>query len=173
MRATTTIALVVSAALLAGCQQSRASASGVTAVASANSNPNDAIQNAIQAHVAHNSNLRLNSFDMEVKQVKFDEDHAQAQVEFRAKSGSGSMQLTYALAKRDGTWRVVESTPGGSNFSHPALGKTQGPSAGGKMGDNSDIFQVLDTLRGGAVAPAQTLPRGHPSVGAAPKEKQP
>jgi hypothetical protein len=173
MRVTIAITLVASAGVLAGCQQRGASVPGTPAVASANSSPNDAIQSAIQAHLAHNSNLRLNSFDMEVKQVKFDEDHAQAQVEFHAKSGSGSMQLTYALTKRDGTWQVVESMPGGSNFSHPGLGKTPGPSAGGKMGDNSDIFQVLDTLHGGRVMPSQTLPPGHPSVGAAPKEKQP
>jgi len=45
-----------------------------------------------------------------VKQVTIDRDHAQAQVEFHVKNGPGTMQLTYALAKRDGAWSV--SNPG-------------------------------------------------------------
>jgi hypothetical protein len=119
--------LAFSVAVFSGCQQHGKSQPGTPAVASADTSPNAAIQTAIQAHLAHNGNLRLDSFDMEVKQVTFDGDHARAQVEFHAKSGGGTMQLTYALVKRDGAWSVVESTPRGSNFSHPGLDRRKEP----------------------------------------------
>ncbi|MGB9467471.1 MAG: hypothetical protein WBR10_20350 [Candidatus Acidiferrum sp.] len=167
------ITLAISSIAFAGCQQRINSVPYSPAVASADASPDAAIHTAIQTHLAHNSNLRLDSFDMEVKQIAFDGDRAQAHVEFHAKSGSGSLQLSYALAKRDGTWQVIESTPGGSNFSHPGLDKPQGPSATGNLGENSAVFQVLDKLHGGAPAPPQTLPPGHPSVGASPMDKQP
>lgn len=165
--------LAFSVAVFSGCQQYGKSDPGTPAVASADTSPNAAIQTAIQAHLAHNSNLRLDSFDMEVKQVAFDGDHAHVQVEFHAKSGGGTMQLTYALVKRDGAWSVVESTPGGSNLSHPGLDKTQGTGTGGKVGSDSDVFQVLDKLHDGAVAPKQKLPPGHPPVAPTPKNKEP
>jgi spore coat protein U-like protein len=166
MRATVAITLVVSAAVLTGCKQPGAAsgaASVSAAVASANYNPNDAIQSAIQVHLAHNGNLRLDAFDMTLKQVTFDGDQAQAEVEFRAKTGSGTMQLTYALAKQGGAWAVVESKPDGSNFSHPPLDKNQVPAAGGKMGGNPDIFEVLDKVHGRTAAAPQGLPPG-PSI---------
>jgi len=167
------ITLALSAAVFAGCQQSGNSKPGTPAVASADTSPNAAIQTAIQAHLAHNSNLRVDSFDMEVKHVAFDGDHAQAQVEFHAKSGGGTMQLTYALVKRDGAWSVLESTPRGNNFSHQGLEKAQGTGAGGKGGSDSDVFQVLDKMHDGAVAPTKNLPPRHPPVAATPKNKQP
>jgi len=83
------------------------------------------------------------------------------------------MQLTYALAKRDGAWSVVESTPRGSNFSHPALDKAQAPAAGGTMSGDSAIFRTLDNFHGGAAKPPQNLPPGHPPITASPKEARP
>jgi len=167
------IILVVSSAVLGGCQQRSNSVSGAPVVVSRDASPNDAIRTAIQAHLAHNGNLSLQSFDTEVKQVQLEGDHAQAQVEFHVKNGPGSMRLTYALAKRDGTWFVVGSTPGGSNFSHPPLDKAQVPAAGGAMGGDSAIFRALDNFHGSAATPLQELPPGHPPVVASPKNKQP
>jgi hypothetical protein len=172
MNSRTAMTLVVSAAFIAGCHQRENAISGA-AVVSPNASPNDAIFTAIQAHLAQNGNLNLKSFDTEVKQVKLDGNYAQAQVEFRVKNGPGTMQRTYALAKRDGAWYVVESAPGGSNFSHPALDKTQAPAAGGTMGGDSAIFHALDNFHGGAATPPQNLPPGHPPVVATPKTKQP
>jgi hypothetical protein len=175
MRYKLTIALALLATGLLGCQQHGNSVSVASApdVALADIGPNALIKTAIQAHLAHNSNLRLDSFDMEVKQVTFDGDHAKAQVEFHAKSGGGTMQLTYVLAKQDGQWSVVESTPNGSNFSHPGPDKGQIPAAGGKTGDDSSVFQTLDKLHDGKGAPAQNLTPGHPPVVPAPKNQQP
>src|SRR3982074_1523602 len=86
---------VASAAAFAGCQHRSNSFADAAAVPPAAASPNDAIRNAIQRHLAHNGNLSLNSFDTEVKQVKLEGDHAQAEVEFHVKSGPGTMQLTY------------------------------------------------------------------------------
>jgi hypothetical protein len=171
MKSGIAITLVVSVAVLAGCQQHANSVSGAPAVTPADASPNDAIRTAIQAHLAHNGNLNLKSFDTEVKQVTIERDSAQAQVEFHVKNGPGTMQLTYALAKRDGAWSVVESTPRGSNFSHPALDKGQVPAAGGTMGGDSAIFRALDNFHGGGVTPPQNLPPGHPPIAASPKDK--
>jgi len=167
MKSKIAITLAVSVAILAGCKQHANSLSGAAAVASADANPNDAIRTAIQAHLAHNGSLNLKSFDTDVKEVTIDRDHAQAQVEFHVKNGPGTMQLTYALAKRDGAWSVVESMPRGSNFSHPALDKAQAPAAGGTMGGDPAIFRALDNFHGGAAKPPQNLPPGHPPINSA------
>jgi hypothetical protein len=172
MRSKIAIILCISAMVM-GCQQHGNPVAGAPSVASADASPNDAIRTAIQAHLAHNGNLSLNSFDTEVKQVNLDGDHAQAQVEFHVKNGPGTMQLTYALAKHDGAWSVVESTPAGSNFSHPALDKSQVPATGGPMGDGPDVFRALDNFHGGAAAAQQKLPPGHPPVAASPKPANP
>jgi hypothetical protein len=162
--------LIISAATVCGCQKTGNSASGAASNVPAEASPNDAIRTAIRAHLAHNGNLNLNSFDTEVKQVTIDRDHANAQVEFHVKNGSGVMQLTYALAKRDGAWAVVESVPVGSNFSHPSAGQAQAPLAGGIMSGESAIFHALDNFHGRAGTGAKDLPPGHPQVVAVPKD---
>lgn len=172
MTSQTIILLVVSAVVFAGCQRRGNSVSGAPVLASADASPNEAIRAAIQSHLAHNGNLSLMSFGTEVKQVKLEGDHAQVQVEFHVKNGAGKMQLTYALTRRDRTWSVVGSTPGGSNFSHPAFDKTQAPAAGESTGVNSAIFRALDNFHGAAVTPPQELPPGHPPVVASPRNKQ-
>ena len=161
------LTLVLSAATVAGCQQHGNSASGAPSVATADASPNDAIRTAIQAHLAHNGNLNLKSFDTEVKQVTIDRDRAEAQVEFHVKNGTGMMQRTYALAKRDGAWSVVESLSVGSNFSHPTPGE-QAPALGGAMGGESSVFRALDNFQGRTATPPQNLPPGHPPVVASP-----
>jgi hypothetical protein len=165
--------LMASAAVLVGCQHRGDSVPGVPVVASADSIPNEAIRTAIKAHLSHNTNLSLKSFDTEVKQVKVDGDHAQAQVEFHVKNGPGTMQLTYALIKQNGAWVVTGSMPVGSNFSHPALDKAQASPAGGTTAGDSSIFHVMDNLRGRTATGSQNLPPGHPPVTAAPKDTSP
>lgn len=164
---------LVSATVLLGCKQQGASISGAPAAASANSDPNDAIRTAIQARLAHNGNLNLQSFDTEVKQITIDGAHARAQVEFHAKNGPGAMQLTYALEKRDGAWFIVESNPGGGTFAHPALDGSQIPAQKGTVGADSSVFRMLDNLHGRTGVNLQNLPPGHPPVDASPKDKQP
>ena len=164
---------LVSALILFGCNHQGASVSGALAAPSANADPNDAIRTVIQARIAHNGNLNLQSFDTEVKQITIDGAHARAQVEFHAKNGPGAMQLTYALEKRDGAWIVVESNSGGGNFAHPPLDGSQIPSQKGTGGANSSVFQTLDKLHGRAAANSQNLPPGHPPVAASPQDASP
>ena len=159
----------LSAAVLAGCGHRSDSASGVPIIAAAPSSPNDAIRTAIQAHLAHNGNLSLKSFDTEVKQVTFDGDRAQAQVEFHAKNGPGTMQLTYALTNRDGAWSVTGSTPGGGNFTHPGPGQSKAPVGTAAMSGDPSVFRALDNLHDRTAAKPQNLPPGHPPV--APSSK--
>jgi hypothetical protein len=173
MKFRTAMTLTVSIVALAGCQSHANSVSGAPAIISADTDPNEAIRKAIQAHLAHNGNLNLSSFDTQVKQVTVEGENAQAQVEFHVKNGSGSMQLTYTLAKHDGAWVVAESTPRGSNFSHPALDKTQPPAPSGNAGGDSAIFRALDNFHGGAARPPQSLPPGHPPVAVSPKDTKP
>jgi hypothetical protein len=109
--------------------------------------PEDSIRIAIEAHLAHTGSLNLQAFDTVVKQVSIQGDHAQAQVEFRVKSGPGAMLLTYALEKRDGAWSVVESDPVGSNFSHPALDQSQ-PTA--VPGASHSLTDTLKSFKAGA-----------------------
>jgi hypothetical protein len=164
---------LVSAVILLGCKRQGASVSGAPAASSANADPNDAIRTVIQARIAHNGNLNLQSFDTEVKQITIDGAHARAQVEFHAKNGPGAMQLTYALEKRDGAWFVVESNPGGANFAHPALDGSQIPSQKGTSGADSSVFRTLDNLHGRTAANSQNLPPGHPPVAATPQNTNP
>jgi hypothetical protein len=122
------VALIM--ALAAGCTKN-AGPSITTADGSANASaanvaavPSGAevsIRSAIQAHLEHQRNLNLQSFDTDVKQVNVQGDHAQAQVEFHIKGGPGVMQMTYALEKHDSVWSVVDSEPASSNFPHPAM----------------------------------------------------
>jgi hypothetical protein len=152
------VLLVFVASLLSGCKSDPRAAQPKTQA------PEDSIRTAIQAHLAHKGTLNLQAFDTDVKQVTIDGDHAQAQVEFRVKGGPGSMQLTYALEKHDGSWSVVESDPVGSNFSHPALDQGQSPPMNGTAGASRSLADTLRSFKAGAV-PEQPLPPGHPLVG--------
>ena len=169
MKSKFVLIIFLSVAFGAGCDHRSDFASGAPIVASADANPNDAIRTAIKAHLAHNGNLSLKSFDTDVKQVKFDGDRAQAQVEFHAKNGPGTMQLTYALTNRDGAWSVTGSTPGGGNFTHPGPGQSKAPVGTAAMPGDPSVFRALDNLHDRTAAKPQNLPPGHPPV--APSSK--
>jgi hypothetical protein len=138
--------LAAVATLVLGCKNG----SGVAR--SQAQSPEDSVRTAIQAHLAHKGNLNLQAFDTDVKQVTIQGDHAQAQVEFRVKSGPGAMQLTYALERRDGAWSVIDSDPVGSNFSHPGLNQSQGE-ASSMPGASHSLADTLKSFGAGA-APA-------------------
>ena len=152
------VLLAFVASLILGCESDPRAAQPKTQA------PEDSIRTAIQAHLAHKGTLNLQAFDTDVKQVTIDGDRAQAQVEFRVKGGPGSMQLTYALEKRDGNWSVIESDPVGSNFSHPALDQGQSPPMNGTAGASHSLADTLRSFKAEA-APEQPLPPGHPPVG--------
>jgi hypothetical protein len=162
MRTRLKIGLLIASAF-SGCQQGGSSGSSAP-IASAEASSDTAIRSAIRAHLAHNANLNPNAFDTQVKRVTLDGDDAQAEVEFHVKNGSGVMELTYALSRQNGGWSVVDSSPTGSNFSHPQLSPPQtAPPNAARSGDLS-IFRAMDNFRGGAATPTQKLPPGHPPI---------
>lgn len=160
--------LTASVGLVAGCRghsdvpaiRTSTPSTPSSSSVSADAGVNTGIATAIRAHLAHNSNLNPNAFDTEVKRVTMDGDHAQAEVEFHVKNGPGVMQLTYALVRQNGAWSVVESTPKGSNFSHPQVNGTQAAQPGTGSSSDRSIFRTMDNFHGGT--PAQELPAGHP-----------
>lgn len=159
--------LMIAAAFLSACQQ-RGTSGPEVSVASTDTNPDNAIRSAIRAHLAHNANLDSNAFDTQVKRVTFQGDRAQAEVEFHVKNGSGVMQLMYSLAKQNGAWSVTESTPMGSNFSHPETNQAQISSRNTTKNADSSIFRTMDNFHRGAVPPTQELPPDHPRINATP-----
>jgi hypothetical protein len=138
---------------------------------------NDAIRGAINDHLAARGNLNIAAFDTEVQKLSIQGDQAQADVVFRVKGGPGMMQLSYNLQKSGAQWAVVESSPVGSNFTHPALDANGMPVPGspgqGQSGPAPDIFDAIHQRMGNAPAGnAQTLPPGHPQVNSTSQPKQ-
>ncbi len=132
------ILIVFFACIAAGCTKNAGSAQTEA------QKPETLIRMAIESHLAHRGTLNLQAFDTNVKQVAIQGDHATAEVEFRVKGGPGAMQLTYALEKRDGAWSVIDSDPGGSNFSHRSANQGQTPDAKSVPGTSHSLD---DTLR--------------------------
>jgi hypothetical protein len=108
-------------------------------------NDTDAIRTAIDSHLAARGNLNTSAFDTEIQKVDIQGDQATADVTFHVKGGPGVMQLTYNLKKTGGTWAVVESNPIGSNFTHPSLDGTEGPSPTAAPG--APAPDIMDTVR--------------------------
>jgi len=160
---------VVTASLtlaLAGCKKSVASSSAASAsgTRSAPETPEAQIRTAVEAHLAHNTNLNLKAFDMDIKQVTINGGHAQAQIEFRVKNGPGAMELTYQLENREGNWAVIDSNPVGSNFSHPPLDQNQASVASAPIGASHSLADTLRSFKADGASPSPNLPLGHPSI---------
>jgi hypothetical protein len=81
-------------------------------------NDQDAIRASIDKHLAERTDLNMSAMDREIKQITVNGDKASAQVEFRLKQGGGSMQVSYALERRDGVWTVQANNPGGGQSPH-------------------------------------------------------
>jgi hypothetical protein len=137
--------------LLAGCKKSAAT-------------PENEIRVAIEAHLAHKGTLNLQAFDTVMKQVTFQGDRAQAQVEFHVKNGPGVMQLTYALQRTGGNWAVVESNPVGADFSHPSLDPSQPQPTSAPVGSDPVLSDALRSFKVGTPSTSPNLPPGHPPV---------
>jgi hypothetical protein len=114
-------------------------------------NDKEAIRAGIMQHLNSLKSFNLSAMEMDVKQVTINGTQAQAQVEFRPKSGAppgAGMHVGYTLEKREGTWAVVKSQAIGGEIIHPG-GSQPSESAPGSMPDE--------------------LPPGHPPVKRAPE----
>ncbi len=97
----------------------------------------EAVREGVIEHLAANSSLDIGSMDIEVTQVEFRGDEADATVSFQAKGTddpAASMQMRYLLQKQGQRW-VVKSRSGGSGAHGGGMGAPQGmpPPSGGMM----------------------------------------
>jgi hypothetical protein len=159
----------------------------------------DAVRAGINQHLAGLKTINLSAMDMEVLNVSIQGNQAQAQVEFRPKTGApagAGMQVSYALAKQNGVWVVQTTQPMGGSIQHPGPGDnphmtpgmtTPGIPASGMPpnGSNSSgapsspnspssgsLPNFRDLVPGGSAPNA--LPPGHPNInqGTAPAPVQ-
>jgi hypothetical protein len=85
----------------------------------------EAVQAAIEAHLAQRQNLMLANMTVEVQDVKFKGDTAEAQVNFRSKQASDLVVgVRYVLRRSGDTWKVESSSPtsGMGGASHGSMG---------------------------------------------------
>lgn len=82
-----------------------------------------AIRAALEQHLAEQSNLNLSAMDMNIEKVDVNGNHAQAQVQFRLRQSSVTMEMLYDLEQHGGTWIVTHSQPAGGQFAHPPMDK--------------------------------------------------
>lgn len=72
----------------------------------------EAVRAAIEAHLAQRKNVVLSNMTLEVQDVKFTGDTAEAQVNFRSKQASDLVVGVHYLLRRSGdTWKVESSSP--------------------------------------------------------------
>ena len=84
-------------------------------------NDQDAIRAGIDKHLSGVAGLNMSVMDREVKQIFVNGDHANAQVEFRAKQGTATMQVNYTLDRQGGEWNVVTSQPSMGQNPHSGM----------------------------------------------------
>jgi hypothetical protein len=140
-------ALLLLAALACGCKRVQSD--------------QDSIRAGIQQHLSQNSSLNMAAMDVDVKQVSVNGDRAQADVEFRLKQGGAIMQVSYALVRAEGAWRVLKSWPTGGQIEHPPMDDVHARPQSWTRPRNlpliNDFFEAPSSRK-------QPLPPGHPPV---------
>jgi hypothetical protein len=141
--------------LFAGCKKQESDADGVRA--------------GINQHLVSLKTINLGAMDMNVINVSVQGNEAQAQVEFKPKSGGppgAGMQVSYSLQKQNGQWVVQNTQPAGGSIQHPAPGEN--PNASSASPSTGSMPNFRDLVPGGAGAGGNsgTLPPGHPPVNA-------
>ena len=127
----------------------------------------DAIRTGINQHLASLKTLNLGAMDMNITNVSIQGNTAQAQVEFKPKTGApqgAGMQVAYSLQKQNGLWVVQDTQPAGGSIQHPGPGEnphmnSNSPASGQSSGSMPNF---RDLVPGGASSNA--LPPGHPPV---------
>jgi hypothetical protein len=111
---------VVSAVFLfaAGCDRSR------------KLDTKEAVQAAIESHLQQRPNVMLANMTLEVDDVKFSGDTAEADAKFRSKQApSLAVGVHYKLRKAGDKWQVESSTPSGGMGGSPHGGSAPMPPA--------------------------------------------
>lgn len=150
------LAIVGLLSLFAGCKKQASDA--------------DAIRDGINQHLAGLKTINLSAMDMDVTNYSVQGNTAQAQVEFRPKTGAppgAGMQVSYTLEKQNGAWVVQNTQPMGGSINHPGPGANPNtmPSAPSSSGPTSSgsIPNFRDLVPGGGGGNG-SLPPGHPPI---------
>ncbi len=133
----------------------------------------DAIRDGINRHLSGIKTINLSAMDIIINNYSIQGDQAQAQVEFRPKTGApqgAGMQVNYSLQKQNGVWTVQKTEAVGGAIQHPAPGENpnQTMMPGAAAGSSSALPNLHDLAGGGAPGGAQSgaLPPGHPPINA-------
>ena len=74
-----------------------------------------AVQAAIEEHLKQRPGLVMENMTMEVEEVKFSGETAEARVKFQSKQAPRSLvEVRYTLRRADGRWEVESSSPVGA-----------------------------------------------------------
>jgi hypothetical protein len=123
----------------------------------------DAIRSGINQHLASLKTLNLGAMDMNITNVSIQGNQAQAQVEFKPKTGGpqgAGMQVAYSLEKQNGLWVVQNTQPAGGSIQHPGPGEN--PHMDGTSPSSGSMPNFRDLVPGGGNSNA--LPPGHPPI---------
>ena len=125
----------------------------------------DAIRSGINQHLAALKTLNLGAMDMNITNVSIQGNQAQAQVEFRPKTGApqgAGMQVAYSLEKQNGLWVVQNSQPSGGSIQHPGPGENPHMDSTSPSTSTGSMPNFRDLVPGGGTPNA--LPPGHPPI---------
>ncbi|HLX00009.1 MAG TPA: hypothetical protein VKR82_15300 [Candidatus Acidoferrales bacterium] len=123
----------------------------------------DAIRSGINQHLASLKTLNLGAMDMNITNFSIQGNQAQAQVEFRPKTGApqgAGMQVAYSLEKQNGLWVVQNTQPAGGSIQHPAPGEN--PHTNATSPSSGSMPNFRDLVPGGGNSNA--LPPRHPPI---------
>jgi len=153
-RSTCFLTLIALLALFAGCKKQESDA--------------DAVRTGINQHLASLKTINLGAMDMDITSVSVQGNQAQAQVEFKPKTGApngAGMQVAYSLQKQNGQWIVQTTTPAGGSIQHPAPGENphmNPTSPSSTSGASGPMPNFRDLVPGAPTS--NPLPPGHPPV---------
>jgi hypothetical protein len=120
----------------------------------------EAIRNALLSYLSQRRGLDMSVMDVDVKRVTREGDHAEAQVEFRAKQGNAKMEMTYQFERQGDAW-VVKGSSGTAGSGHPPI-----PEAAPQLGGSGELppgHPAVPPVHGTGNPPAQTpSPTPHP-----------
>jgi hypothetical protein len=119
----------------------------------------DAIRAGINQHLSGLKTINLGAMDMTVNSFSIQGNKAQAQVEFRPKTGApagAGMQISYTLEKQNGIWVVQTNQPAGGAIQHPAPGGN--PHQTMTPGSSTALPNFNDIVGGSS---GSSLPPGH------------
>lgn len=125
----------------------------------------DGIRSGINTHLSGLKTINLGAMNMTVNNISVQGNQAQAQVEFRPKTGApggAGMQINYNLLKQNGIWVVQNSQPAGGSIQHPAAGEN--PHQTMTPGSTTQQLPNFGDLVGNPSG--SSTPSGHPPVNA-------